>query len=111
MDSGFNDSRIKVTLEDAQRYSSRRIVKNQAEMTLVKKAFAGLNNVQTVLDSPCGIGRATFLLEEMGYITTGIDAGEGAITMAKKSANNKMMKCTLIMANLKKSPLKIILLM
>ncbi len=104
MTSGFNDDRIKSSLDKAEDYTTRRSAKHEAEMNLVKKAFSSLSNVETVLDAPCGIGRATFLLANMGYTATGIDAGEGAIIKARELAEKDSISCTLMEANLKKTP-------
>ncbi len=103
MTSGFNDDRIKSSLDKAEDYTTRREAKHKAEMNLVKKAFLSLNNVKKVLDAPCGIGRATFLLAEMGYDATGIDAGEGAIIKAKELAAKDNIQCILKEDNLKKT--------
>lgn len=104
MTSGFNDARIKSTMDKAEDYTTRRAAKHQAEMDLVKKAFLSLNNVKKVLDAPCGIGRATFLLAQMGYDATGVDAGEAAIIKAKELAEKDNIQCTLMEANLKQTP-------
>ena len=90
--------------ESSHHLIKQRNIKHQTEMNLVKNAFSSLNNIETVLDAPCGTGRATFLLAQMGYVATGIDAGEGAIIKAKELAEKDNIKCTLMEANLKKTP-------
>ncbi|MCU7940580.1 MAG: hypothetical protein KZQ64_00805 [gamma proteobacterium symbiont of Bathyaustriella thionipta] len=57
MTSGFNDKRIKSSIDKAESYTTRRKTKHNAEMNLVNKAFSTLDNVTNVLDAPCGAGR------------------------------------------------------
>lgn len=40
---------------------------------------------ETILDSPCGVGRATVMLAQDSYRVTGIDLGEGALELAGKA--------------------------
>jgi 2-polyprenyl-3-methyl-5-hydroxy-6-metoxy-1,4-benzoquinol methylase len=77
--------RIKRDSGSAERYTQRKSRKNKAEMNLVRKGFALLDNdVQRVLDAPCGVGRATILLASMGFETTGLDLGEAAVEVARR---------------------------
>ncbi|MFT7685592.1 MAG: 2-polyprenyl-3-methyl-5-hydroxy-6-metoxy-1,4-benzoquinol methylase [Candidatus Azotimanducaceae bacterium] len=52
-------------------------------MQLVKKGFERCKGVQTALDAPCGVGRATILLSSLGLDATGIDLGDGAVEVAQ----------------------------
>lgn len=76
--------RIKQSTEAAQRYLQRPRSKHKAEMALVKKAFGIVPPGCRVLDIPCGTGRATILLQQLGYDCTGADIGDGAIEVAKQ---------------------------
>ena len=77
--------RIKHSVGLAQKYTHRKPVKHQAEMRLIEKGFKKLRDVGTVLDAPCGVGRATAWLSRNGYQTTGIDLGEAAVEMARSA--------------------------
>ncbi len=82
--SGFNDNRIKSSIDEAKSYQYRKKKKHQAEMAMIKKALSTLEQVNTALDIPCGVGRASILLNQEGLNVTAIDAGAGAIFLAKK---------------------------
>ena len=51
---------------------------------MIADAFAHCEDVRTVLDAPCGVGRATIWLAENEYAVTGIDLGEGALNLAAR---------------------------
>lgn len=76
--------RIKHSLGAAESYVHRKPRKHDAEMALIRRGMALAAGVRTVLDAPCGVGRATILLARMGYIVTGIDLGKGAIEVARR---------------------------
>ncbi len=99
--SGFNDKRIKSSAEAADRYSRRRISKHQAEMKLIKRSVNNLSGVTTILDAPCGIGRAAIMLDKSGYSVTGVDAGPGAIIKAKNDVTVSKATCEIIAADLR----------
>ena len=76
-------NRVKSSAQKAERYRHRPAAKHRAEMALVRRGMALVDGVDTVLDAPCGVGRATIMLAQMGYQTTGADLGEGAIRLAR----------------------------
>ncbi len=76
-------SRIKHNPQVAEDYKDRKAHKHQAEMNLVRKGFEMVDGVSSVLDAPCGVGRATILLASMGFTATGLDLGEGAVAAAR----------------------------
>lgn len=76
-------SRVKSSVDKAERYRHRPASKHSAEMVLVRRGLALVNGVDSVLDAPCGVGRATIMLAQMGYHATGADLGEGAIRLAR----------------------------
>jgi 2-polyprenyl-3-methyl-5-hydroxy-6-metoxy-1,4-benzoquinol methylase len=77
--------RVKHDPKAAESYTQRKASKNQAEMNLVRKGFALLDDdVHRVLDAPCGVGRATILLASMGFDATGLDLGEAAVEVARR---------------------------
>lgn len=80
--------RIKHTIEKAEKYQHRKAGKHKAEMALIRRALPLLTNVKTILDAPCGVGRATIMLAREGYTVTGIDLGEGALELAQKSVRD-----------------------
>ena len=102
--SGFNDKRIKSSAKSAERYSKRRISKHQAEMKLIKRSVDNLSGVTTILDAPCGIGRAAIMLDKSGYSVTGGDAGRGAIIKAKNDVIASTSACEIIEADLRNLP-------
>jgi 2-polyprenyl-3-methyl-5-hydroxy-6-metoxy-1,4-benzoquinol methylase len=102
--SGFNDKRIKSSAKSAERYSKRRISKHQAEMKLIKRSVDKLSGVTTILDAPCGIGRAAIMLDKSGYSVTGVDAGQGAIIKAKNDVIASTSACEIIEADLRNLP-------
>lgn len=81
--------RIKHTIEKAEKYQHRKTNKHKAEMALIRRALPLLAGVRTILDAPCGVGRATIMLAKEGYAVTGIDLGEGALELAKKTAQEE----------------------
>jgi len=96
MSDGFNDTRIKSSLADAEKYSNRKQSKHKAEMKLIRKAMSHLSDVVSVLDAPCGIGRATIMLDNFGYDVIGIDAGDGAIKKAEEEVEKARADCQIM---------------
>lgn len=80
-------------------------------MKLILKAILKLENINTILDAPCGVGRASIMLSNKSYTTIGIDAGSGAITKAKEIAEFNKVNCIFKEADLRKIPYKKIHLM
>ena len=81
---GACEWRTKNSIADAEAYTQRKKKKHESEMKLIEKALTPLTNVESFLDAPCGVGRATMLLEKQGYKTTGVDLGDGAVEVARK---------------------------
>ena len=77
--------RIKHSSERAEKYQHRRMRKHQAEMQLIERALQALPPLHSVLDAPCGVGRASMLLAARGYAVTGVDLGEGALLAARSA--------------------------
>jgi 2-polyprenyl-3-methyl-5-hydroxy-6-metoxy-1,4-benzoquinol methylase len=77
--------RIKHTIERAEKYQHRKESKHRAEMALIRRALPSLTGVRTILDAPCGVGRATILLAREGYKVSAIDLGEGALQYAREA--------------------------
>ncbi|MHC4984569.1 MAG: class I SAM-dependent methyltransferase [Planctomycetota bacterium] len=59
---------------------------SQAE--LIKKVLK-LRKGQRVLDCPCGVGRITFALAELGLRMTGVDLTAGFVTKARRKAKRR----------------------
>lgn len=78
--------RIKHDVGKAEKYTRRKGHKHKAEMDLIERGMALTEKVRTVLDAPCGVGRATIWFAQQGYEATGIDLGEGAVEVARRNA-------------------------
>lgn len=76
--------RIKHDPQAAEDYVRRKPHKDKAEMDLVRRGFGLTDGVKSVLDAPCGVGRATILLASMGFDATGLDLGESAVEVARR---------------------------
>ena len=87
--------RIKHTTEKAEKYLYRKTKKHNAEMALIRRALPLLTDVKTILDAPCGVGRATIMLAQSGYVVTGIDLGEGALEFAGKAVREAKVAATI----------------
>lgn len=95
--------RIKHDTPSAEDYNQRKDAKHKAEMNLVRKGFGLLDSsVKRVLDAPCGAGRATILLASMGYDTTGMDLGIGAVEVAQRELDNSIFDGKVDIGNLEK---------
>lgn len=79
-------ARVKSDTESAQSYSHRKQGKHEQEMAMLAAAFAHTDSVHTVLDAPCGVGRASIWLAQQGHVVTGIDLGEAALALAGELA-------------------------
>jgi SAM-dependent methyltransferase len=84
MTDGFNDFRIKENVKDTERYLKRRTSKHNAEMALIERAIKTLE-IKTIIDVPCGVGRASKLFTEKGLEVTAVDAGKSAVAVTKKT--------------------------
>ena len=87
--------RIKHTIEKAEKYQHRKAGKHRAEMALIRRTLPLLTGVKTILDAPCGVGRASIMLAKAGYTVTGIDLGEGALELARKTAGDEQVSVTI----------------
>lgn len=87
--------RIKHTIEKAEKYQCRKAGKHKAEMALIRRALPMLTGAETILDAPCGVGRATIMLAQAGYVMTGIDLGEGALKLARKAVKEANVSATI----------------
>jgi SAM-dependent methyltransferase len=99
-------SRIKHSLQQAEKYSHRNQEKHRAEMALIDRAMSYVRRIEqntgdfTILDAPCGVGRATIFLAQQGYATTGVDLGAGAIRVAREQVELNSVKATIDKADL-----------
>ncbi len=99
-------SRIKHSILQAEKYSHRNQEKHRAEMALIDRAMSFVRRVDrsaeplSILDAPCGVGRATIFLAQQGYATTGVDLGAGAIKVAREQVALKSVKATMDKADL-----------
>ena len=87
--------RIKHSTEKAEKYLHRKTKKHNAEMALIRRALPLLTDVKTILDAPCGVGRATIMLAQSGYVVTGVDLGEGALEFARKAVREAKVAATI----------------
>ena len=90
--------RIKHSLGAAESYAHRKPRKHDAEMALIRRGMALAAGVRTVLDAPCGVGRATILLARMGYKKTDLktEIGLSSTTIAKLSKGESVTTDTIL---------------
>lgn len=79
-------TRVKNDMATAIAYTKRKPAKHKAEMNTIFKALEYTDNVTSVLDAPCGVGRAAIALSKKGYNPTGVDLGNGAVEVARHQA-------------------------
>ncbi|SHI56787.1 Methyltransferase domain-containing protein [Malonomonas rubra DSM 5091] len=96
--------RIKHTTEKADKYQHRKANKHKKEMALIERALGEITGVKTFLDAPCGVGRASLLLEQKGYTVTGVDLGEGALKAAQETVEAVGSKVKIEKADLEQIP-------
>ena len=93
--------RIKHSVEKAEKYTSRKQRKHQAEMALIARALKYVSpKTRYWLDAPCGVGRATILLAQQGKKVTGVDLGEGALKLAQEAVEQQQIEATIEKADL-----------
>lgn len=82
----LNYERVKADAVSANLYTQRRPGKHQFEMRMVGEAMALLpsGKVRTVLDAPCGVGRLSLWLGQLGYSVTAVDLGEAAVLYTQR---------------------------
>ncbi len=78
--------RVKINQYAAESYLKRNKRKHQREMSMIEAAFNQLEGVKTVLDAPCGVGRASIFLAKQGYQVHAVDLGDAAVSMAQSQA-------------------------
>jgi 2-polyprenyl-3-methyl-5-hydroxy-6-metoxy-1,4-benzoquinol methylase len=79
-------ARVKSDVGSAESYNRRRQDKHQQEMAMIARALALTTGIQSMLDAPCGVGRASIWLAQQGIRSTGIDLGEAALELARRLA-------------------------
>ncbi|MBN2646043.1 MAG: class I SAM-dependent methyltransferase [Desulfuromonadaceae bacterium] len=96
--------RIKHASERAEKYQHRKARKHQAEMQLIERALQTLPLLHSVLDAPCGVGRASLMLAEKGFDVTGIDLGNAALLAARTAAAEAQLDLVIERADLEQLP-------
>ncbi len=86
MSDEISYARVKSHLIEAEAYNQRNQRRHRHEMTMIAAAMKMTENVSTVLDAPCGVGRASIWLAQQGYDVTGVDLGEAALALAAQLA-------------------------
>ncbi|MCB1924238.1 MAG: class I SAM-dependent methyltransferase [Gammaproteobacteria bacterium] len=90
MTTDKNDSRyaprVKHSMHKAEAYLQRKPEKHAKEMRLIADAFASVSGIDSVLDAPCGVGRASIWLAQQGYRVTAVDLGEAALQVTREQA-------------------------
>lgn len=105
-DAAGHRLRIKHSLQQAEKYSHRNQNKHRAEMSLIDRAMSFVRRIDqstadfSILDAPCGVGRATIFLAQQGYATTGVDLGAGAIKVAREQVELNSVQATIEKADL-----------
>lgn len=84
-EAGYKN-RVKNDMATAIAYTKRKPSKHKAEMHTIFKALQYTEQVTSILDAPCGVGRATIALTKKGYSATGIDLGKSAVKVARDQA-------------------------
>ena len=92
--------RVKQNAHTAEDYLSRPSKKHNAEMQLIRRALKKAQPPTTILDAPCGVGRATILLASLGYDATGLDLGVGAVEVADRELKKSGQKGRIVQGNL-----------
>lgn len=83
MSDTISYARVKSDLASAHTYNQRRQSKHAAEMAMIDEAMCHVHGVATLLDAPCGVGRASIALAHRGLQVTGVDLGEAALQLAE----------------------------
>ena len=96
--------RIKNTQHAAESYTRRNQSKHDAEMALIRRGLDCIEGVETVLDVPCGAGRATIMLTRLGYRATGVDLGDAVVTVARQKVKEAGVVADIERADLERLP-------
>lgn len=86
MSDEISYARVKSQVIEAEAYSRRNQRRHQHEMTMIANAMKMTDNVKTVLDAPCGVGRASIWFAQQGLDVTAIDLGQAALALAAQLA-------------------------
>jgi len=93
--------RVKQDESAAKKYGARKLKKHLAEMNLIQRGIDHLDPaVKSMLDAPCGVGRATIWLANRGYSSTGLDLGLGAVDMARQEVKSAGVEATIVQGDL-----------
>ena len=95
MSDQISYARVKSDVQSADSYSKRNQRKHEQEMQMIAQAMTMTKGVRTVLDAPCGVGRATIWIAQQGMQVTGIDLGEAALALAGNLLKEKGLQATL----------------
>ena len=104
--------RVKHPMHKAEKYLNRPPAKHAAEMALIDRAveYVAAKTPQSVdrgfLDAPCGVGRATIYLAQKGYAATGVDLGDGAVSVARAQVEQSGIEAVIDQADLFALPYK-----
>jgi ubiquinone/menaquinone biosynthesis C-methylase UbiE len=79
--------KVKYGENTARKYQVVKQGKNQAELRLVERAFQAIPK-GTVLDIPCGGGRVSRRLTELGYSMHAADISDAMLTIARENFSN-----------------------
>lgn len=60
---------------------------------------------KTVLDAGCGTGKISTYLAELGYTVTGLDLSQGMLNETVRSAHEKKVEVTPVLANMRQLPI------
>lgn len=103
--------RIKHSSTAAEKYCYRNLKKHTAEMELIDRGLSFIDHTNrcdskpfSILDAPCGVGRATIHLARKGFSATGIDLGEGAIKIAREQVTLSTMGINIDRGDLLNTP-------
>lgn len=86
MSDNISYARVKSDVESARTYNQRKLSKHLQEMAMIDEAMRHVHGVSTLLDAPCGVGRASIALARKGLQVTGVDLGEAALQLAASLA-------------------------
>ncbi len=86
MSDKISYARVKSDVESARTYNQRKQSKHTQEMAMIEDAMRHVRGIATLLDAPCGVGRASIALARKGLQVTGVDLGEAALELAESLA-------------------------
>ncbi len=86
MSDKISYARVKSDVESARTYNQRNQSKHTQEMAMIEDAMRHVRGIATLLDAPCGVGRASIALARKGLQVTGVDLGEAALELAESLA-------------------------